>query len=238
MTTNRLPIAERVKLFRQVCGAVHYATRISSSSRTSSRATCSSRRTAIPTARIRDCQDSSPTLTATAIQETATYMRLMTPNIASPEQVRASNYDRKRCLHAGVVLYELLTGSRSIAPRTGYRTRVAHAICETEPEYPSTVISRVKTAANETAQPSVRRTRRGARRTATRKLRRRLAGDLDNIVLMPCARTARRYSLSKTLRRPAFGIWKGCQSYARKDTSSIAARSSSRGTKRAWPRQP
>ncbi|HKP11824.1 MAG TPA: hypothetical protein VJZ91_06920, partial [Blastocatellia bacterium] len=86
----------------------------------------------------------------------------------------------------GVVLYELLTGRRPYQIKSRSPHDIVQAICEQEPLRPSTAVTRaLATASTEGDSPSGRQTRTESRgRVNPDKLRRRLRGDLDNIVLM------------------------------------------------------
>jgi tetratricopeptide (TPR) repeat protein len=84
----------------------------------------------------------------------------------------------------GTVLYFLLTGKRPYSIKSGSLQEVARTICEVEPARPSTAIAHgnapQKTGA-EGASLDVKADK--TRERKTEKLRRRLAGDLDNILL-------------------------------------------------------
>ena len=87
----------------------------------------------------------------------------------------------------GVLLYELLTGHRPYRAKTRSPHEIAYMICEEDPERPSTAIRRVEQVTGRddrgvtTITPETVSLARG---TDPVDLRRRLSGDLDNIVLM------------------------------------------------------
>jgi eukaryotic-like serine/threonine-protein kinase len=117
---------------------------------------------------------------------TRTANRHLTPAFASPEQVRGETVAATTDVYSlGVVLYALLTGRRPYRIKERTPAALERAICEQEPESPSTAVDRVETETRPdgttvtiTAE-SVSRTREGQ----PEKLRRLLRGDLDNIVI-------------------------------------------------------
>ncbi|RMH55974.1 MAG: serine/threonine protein kinase [Bacteroidetes bacterium] len=101
---------------------------------------------------------------------TRTALRAMTPEYAAPEQVRGEPITTATDLYAlGVLLYELLTGRRPYEVSGRTPGEVERIVCETAPPKPSTAVTR--------AVPE---------RTPTEaaRLRKRLRGDLDTLVLM------------------------------------------------------
>jgi tetratricopeptide (TPR) repeat protein len=130
---------------------------------------------------------------------TRTGMRPMTPEYAAPEQIRGKPITPATDTYGlGVVLYEMLTGHH---PHRGgpqdAPAEVERRICDQEPPRPSTRVGNAEAVSR-------------ARRTTPAQLRRRLAGDLDNIVLRALEREpARRYTsalaLSDDLRRHLAG---------------------------------
>jgi tetratricopeptide (TPR) repeat protein len=98
----------------------------------------------------------------------------------------------------GVVLYELLTGHRPYKLKQQTPAEVERAICEQEPEKPSTAVNRVETEdlPDGTTFSKTPEVVSASREGQPEKLRRRLSGDLDNIVLMALQKEPQRRYLS------------------------------------------
>jgi eukaryotic-like serine/threonine-protein kinase len=140
----------------------------------------------------------------------------MTPDYASPEQVRGEGLTTASDVYSlGVLLYELLTGCRPLDLQGQAPSGIERLVSEVEPEPPSAAILRAPARADgRTAEERAR-----SRGTSPEKLRRMLQGDLDNIVLMTLRKApARRYvsaeQLAEDLRRHVDGL----PVRARKDT--------------------
>jgi serine/threonine protein kinase/tetratricopeptide (TPR) repeat protein len=112
--------------------------------------------------------------------------RVLTPDHASPEQIRGDPITTASDTYVlGVVLYELLCGCKPFALQGNRLGDLEHAICEETPQAPSVVVQARDDAAGIARQ----------RGTSPARLRRELAGDLDNIVLMAMRKEPqRRYS--------------------------------------------
>jgi serine/threonine protein kinase/Flp pilus assembly protein TadD len=146
---------------------------------------------------------------------TGTGIRLMTPEYASPEQIRGEAVTTASDVYAlGVLLYELLTGQHPFRRPGLSRKEVERQLLEMEPERPSTAVVRPQVLARG-GTPALGLRDPGAivaaRGSAPERLRRRLRGDLDTIILKAIHREPeRRYvtaeHLTADLRRHLSGL--------------------------------
>src|SRR5207248_11359652 len=157
--TNRLSIQARLKLFMKVCSAVEYAHQNLVVHRD------------LKPRNILVTADSEPKLLDFGIaklladerDETAVYMRVMTPDYASPEQIRGEPITTASDVYSlGVVLYHLLTGGSPYRSADSAVSVVAREICEQSPALPSATHARVHCG------------------TSERHWRTQLRGDLDS----------------------------------------------------------
>ena len=82
-----------------------------------------------------------------ALPVTRTELRVMTPEYASPEQVRGETLTTTSDIYAlGVILYEqLLTGHRPYRIEKKSSLEMAEIVCNTDVERPSTRVSKSET---------------------------------------------------------------------------------------------
>lgn len=185
---HTLDTSQRLKLFLHVCAAVEYAHQKLIIHRDLKPANILV--TANGTPKLLDfgiAKLLDPELYFQTADAEGTMARAMTPDYASPEQILGEPITTSGDVYSlGVVLYRLLTGHAPYILTKSNPVEWGRIIVETEPERPSAVVDRPAeiTASNgnteHLAPEDIARLRDG--RPAV--LRRRLSGDLDNILLM------------------------------------------------------
>ena len=193
-----LSVEDRLRLFLQVCGAVAYAHQHLVIHRD------------IKPLNILVTSEGMPKLLDFGIAKvlqagdeetsTVTGMRLLTPEYASPEQVEGRHATTVSDVYAlGVVLYELLTGRSPYRLRSRTPQDVVQAVCTTDPERPSQAGD-------------------------DEKVRRRLRGDLDTILLTALRKEPdRRYQSVEQLAADLRRHLEGMPVLARPDTFGYRA---------------
>lgn len=139
---HRLSIDERLRLFHTVCTAVHYAHQHLLIHRDIKPGNILVTREGVP--KLLDfgiAKALKPTLAPEKFSATVSGLWMMTPNYASPEQIRGEAVTTSTDVYSlGLVLYELLTGRRANATANPNPHEIAELTCNVEPEKPSTAI--------------------------------------------------------------------------------------------------
>ncbi|MBI4468020.1 MAG: serine/threonine protein kinase [Acidobacteria bacterium] len=221
----QLTINERLQLFRTVCAAVQYAHQNLVVHRDLKPSNIMV--TLEGTPKLLDfgiAKVLHPEPEARAGTGTALEFRRLTPDYASPEQIRCENVTTASDVYSlGVCLYELLTGHRPYHLRQAAPKEIERVILGAEPPKPSATIDRedgVREVAGSGAAsgragdfggPVGKGKIAGRCGTSSEGLRKSLAGDLDNIVLMAIRREPqRRYGsveqFSEDIRRHLAGL--------------------------------
>ena len=227
--THRLDTAARLELFRHVCTAVQYAHQNLIIHRDIKPANVLV--IADGTPKLLDfgiAKLLNPELAGQTLALTAPGLQLMTPEYASPEQVRGEAVTTATDVYSlGVLLYELLAGRLPYRLTSRAPADIVRIVCESEPIRPSTAITTSDPTPDGDAETrsgpehGFATTPKTDRRLTvdTDRLRRQLAGDLDNIILKALSKEPRRRyasvdQFSEDVRRHLAGL----PVIARKDT--------------------
>ncbi len=185
---HKLTVSQRLRLFKTVCDAVHYAHQhqvIHRDLKPSNILVARDGTTKLLDFGIAKTLHSDDEQTARTLTRTGDI--LLTPEYASPEQIRGEPATSASDIYSlGVVLYGLLTARHPYKLTSWVFYDIVRVICEEPPSKPSEAVKRDDD--NLTSQEELNANTSAAARSRVREgspadLSRRLKGDLDNILL-------------------------------------------------------
>ncbi len=205
---NNVSIHELLKLFRLICEAVDYAHQNLIVHRDLKPSNILVTAAGVP--KLLDFGVSKllqTDATENAQTETHSALRVFTPEYASPEQINGGRVTTATDVYSlGVVLYELLTGTRPYRFAANDFHEIARVVNQAQTEKPSAIVqsplSKIEFSTNKTSQQT---------QADKKRLCKQLKGDLDNIVLKAMHKEpARRYNsvaaLDEDIRRHLAGL--------------------------------
>lgn len=202
---HQLGLAKRLRLFQTVCETVHYAHQNLVVHRDLKPSNILV--TIDGTVKLLDFGIAKMLRPDGDAAEPQTSTHVMTPEYAAPEQICGDAITTAADVYAlGILLYELLTGTRPYELRERALQEVVRIISEEEP-----------------AKPSDRAT--SSETSLTASWRRTLRGDLDNVVMMALQKeTKRRYASAEALAQDVTRFLKGEPIMARPQTAGYVVR--------------
>ena len=220
---HKLPIDDRLRLFREVCSAVQYAHEKLVIHRDLKPANILITKSGVP--RLLDfgiAKLLNPECFQTPLV-TRTDWRPMTPEYASPEQIRGHSVTTATDIYSlGVLLFELLTGHRPYRFAGQSLLEIERLVCDTDPEKPSAVINRKEERVSHDGEARTAITPESVsdlRGLQPAELQRRLRGDLDTIVMKALRKEPeRRYGSVEEFSRDIERYLTGMPVKARKST--------------------
>jgi eukaryotic-like serine/threonine-protein kinase len=142
----------------------------------------------------------NPSLSSVPSPATRVDLRAMTPEYASPEQVRGEALSTASDIYSlGVLLYELLTGSRPYTLDAASPADVVAAVCDRDPERPSTRVPQLRGDLDSIIMMALRK-EPGRRYASSALVAQDIQRHLDGQPVL-AHRGTRRYHLGKLIRR-------------------------------------
>ncbi len=225
---HRLSLRDRLRLFCLVCEAVHHAHRCLFVHRDLKPANIMVTEGGIPKlldfgiARIVDSGG-----TANSAELTLPGIRALTPRYASPEQIRGESVTTATDVYSlGVILFELVTGRSPYCIDSKSRYEQERVVCDVEPMTPSAAVgNEIRARKNQRGLLFPFLSDAGERSSIDpRQLRRRLRGDIDNIILMALHKSPdRRFGSVQQFKEDIERYLAGLPVIARKNTVGYRA---------------